>query len=174
MSKDALVKGQSMYHLAQFNLTRMLAPLDDPVMAEFVARLDEINAIADQSQGFIWRLQTEKGNATTIQAYEDDRVIVNMSVWRSLKDLANYVYASEHGQVMKRRQHWFEKFDGPKIAIWWIPREHIPTVEEGKQRLEHLRLHGETPYAFSFKKAFPAPNAVSEDTTGKILTESLD
>jgi Domain of unknown function (DUF3291) len=150
-----------MYSLAQVNIARMLAPLSDPLMAEFVARLDTVNAFADASPGFVWRLQTPEGNATDVRAYEDEMILVNMSVWASLEDLTRYVYASEsmHRDVMKQRRRWFQRFDGPYMALWWVPQGHISTVEEAKERLEHLRAQGETPHAFTFKKPFPAPDA---------------
>ena len=161
-----------MYSIAQINIGRTLAPLTDPLMSGFVAQLDTINALADRSPGFIWRLQTPEGDATTIRAYEDDRIIVNMSVWNSLEDLANYVYASDHRQVVKQRRQWFQRFDGPFMALWWLPQGHIPAIEEGKERLEYLRAHGETAYAFSFKKPFPAPDTQSEVPTD-ILADCL-
>jgi heme-degrading monooxygenase HmoA len=150
-----------MYSLAQVNIARALAPLDDPIMADFVARLDEVNALADTSPGFIWRLQTSEGNATAVKAYDDPLIIFNMSVWSSLNDFSSYVYANEslHREVMKQRRRWFQRFDGPYTALWWIPQGHIPTVEEAKERLEYLRMHGETDYAFSIKKQFPSPDA---------------
>ncbi len=153
-----------MYSLAQVNIARMLAPLSDPLMAGFVARLDTVNALADASPGFIWRLQSPEGNATGVRAYEDEMILVNMSMWASLEDLTRYVYASEsqHRDVMKQRRRWFQRFDGPYVALWWVPQGHIPTVEEAKERLEHLRTHGESPHAFTFKKPFPAPDASSE------------
>ncbi len=153
-----------MYHLAQVNVARMVAPLSDPIMAGFVAKLDEVNALADRSPGFIWRFQTPEGNATALRAYEDERIIFNMSVWASLEDLTHYVYAMEstHRHVMKQRRQWFERFDGPYMALWWVPEGHIPTVEEAKARLEHLATHGETAYAFTFKRPFPAPDVQHE------------
>lgn len=156
-----------MYSLAQVNIARMLAPLSDPLMAGFVARLDTVNALADASPGFIWRLQSPEGNATGVRAYEDEMILVNMSMWASLEDLTRYVYASEsqHSDVMKQRRRWFQRFDGPYVALWWVPQGHIPTVEEAKERLEHLRTHGELPHAFTFKKPFPAPDASSEQST---------
>jgi heme-degrading monooxygenase HmoA len=149
------------YHLAQINIARMLAPIDDPLMAEFVARLDTINALADRSPGFIWRLQTESGDATCVRAYDDERIIVNMSVWESLEALTAFVYASDHRPVMRRRRQWFERFDGHYMALWWVPEGEIPSVEEAKERLEHLRAHGPTPFAFTFARAFPAPGSDS-------------
>jgi hypothetical protein len=123
-----------LYHLAQVNIARMLAPLTDPIMAGFVARLDEINAIADTSPGFVWRLQTEDGNATSLRPFDDDLILVNMSVWASLSDLLVFVYKSQHRQVLQQRRDWFERFDGPYVALWWVQVGHLPTVEEAKER----------------------------------------
>jgi len=156
-----------LYSLAQVNIAHMIAPLTDPQMAGFVARLDEINALADASPGFLWRLQTSEGNATDVRAYEDERILFNLSVWASLEDLSHYVYASEsnHRDVLKQRRQWFQRFAGPYVALWWIPQGHIPTVEEAKERLEHLRTSGATPYAFSFKQPFPPPTTSSLSTS---------
>jgi hypothetical protein len=150
---------KEMYHLAQVNIARTLAPLGDPLMAGFVAQLDSINAIADASPGFIWRLQTAEGNATAVRAYEDEDIIFNMSVWESLEALTAYVYASQHRPVMQQRRRWFARFDGPYMALWWVPQGHIPSVEEGRERLEHVRAHGPTPVAFTFRTPFPAPDS---------------
>ncbi len=150
------------YHLAQVNIARMLVPLNDPLMAGFVAELDGINALADNSPGFLWRLQTPEGNATNLRPYEDDLILVNLSLWASLTALSNFVYKSRHRQVLQQRQKWFQRFDGPYLALWWVPSGHIPSVEEAQERLAYLRAHGETPYAFSFKKLFPAPEAVND------------
>jgi heme-degrading monooxygenase HmoA len=146
------------YHLAQVNIGRMRAPLDDPLMAKFVARLDEINAIADASPGFVWRLQSAEGNATSVRAFDDPHLLINMSVWESLDALSAYVYASAHRGVMRRRREWFARFDGPYMALWWVPAGHIPTVDEAKERLERLRAYGPSPAAFTFKAPFPTPD----------------
>ena len=145
------------FHLAQINIARMLAPIDDPLMAEFVAQLPAINALADSSPGFVWRLQTESGDATSVKIYDDDRIIVNISVWESVESLREYAYRSTHTGVLKYRTKWFENIKGPYMALWWIPAGHIPTPEEGKARLDYLREHGDTAYAFSFKNVFPKP-----------------
>src|SRR5260370_15000166 len=130
MYKAVLVeKGYTMYSLAQVNIARMLAPLSDPLMAEFVARLETVNAYADASPGFIWRLQTPGGNATDVRAYGDEMILVYMSVWASLEDLTRYVYASEsmHRDVMNQRRRWFQRFADPHVPLWWGPRGHIPS-----------------------------------------------
>ena len=147
------------HHLAQINVARMRAPLDDPGMAEFFANLPPINALAEQSPGFVWRLQSDSGDATSIKVYDDDMIIVNLTVWENSESFRAFVYKSDHYRFLRDRKRWFEKFDGPYYAMWWIPAGHIPTTDEAKERLEHLRTHGETEYAFSFKKVFPAPVA---------------
>jgi len=142
------------FHLAQVNIGRALGPLDGPLMAGFMARLDEINALADASPGFVWRFQTAEGNATAVRPYDDDWILFNMSVWVTLDDLRQYVYRSAHSQLISRRKDWFEKFERPFMALWWVPAGHIPTVAEAKARLALLQEHGETAEAFSFKKTF--------------------
>jgi hypothetical protein len=144
------------FHLADINIARMLAPLDDPIMADFVNNLDRINALADNSEGFVWRLQTEDGDATALRAFEDDRIIVNMSVWDSIESLHGYVYRSDHTAIFRRRRDWFSVMDQHVLALWWIPAGHIPTVDDAKIRLDHLDKNGPTPYAFTFKKRFTA------------------
>jgi hypothetical protein len=147
------------YYLAQANIARMRAPLDDPLLAGFVARLDDINALADGSPGFVWRLQTDAGDATALRPYDDDYILFNLSVWETPEQLREYVYRSDHAGVMRQRKKWFEKFDGMYMALWWVPAGHLTSVEEARQRLEHLRAHGESAYAFSFAKLFPPPDA---------------
>src|SRR5262245_21708717 len=120
------------YHIAQINIARMLAPIDDPLMAEFVAQLAPVNAIADSSPGFVWRLQTESGDATSLKVYEDDMIIVNLTVWESVEALREFVYEGPHHGVLRDRKRWFEKFDGPYTALWWVPAGHIPTTDEAK------------------------------------------
>ena len=135
------------YQLAQINIGRLIAPIDDPRIAEFVAQLDPINAIADRAPGFVWRLKSESGNATDIAYNEDPSIMVNMSVWESLDALREYAYKSDHMKVFRDRAKWFEKMDKPHYCLWWIPVGHVPTVAEGRERLEHYQKHGATPYS---------------------------
>jgi Domain of unknown function (DUF3291) len=145
------------YHLAQINIGRLVAPLDDPKIAEFVAQLEPINALADSAPGFVWRLQSESGNAMDI-AYNDDLfMIVNMSVWDSLEALRDFAYRSDHIKVLRDRAKWFEKADEPNYCLWWIPTGHAPTVADGRERLEHYQKHGATAYSFWFSQPFPQP-----------------
>ncbi len=151
--------GNQAFHLAQFNIARMRAPLEDPVMAGFVAQLDHINSVADRAEGFVWRMQTEEGDATAIRAFGDEPIIVNMSVWRSLDALYDYVYRSDHLGPLKNRMEWFERSTGPSLVLWWVAAGTRPTLVEAKAPLEHLAEHGATPAAFTFKQPFPPPDA---------------
>lgn len=152
------------FHLAQVNIGRFVAPLDDPRMEGFRSQLDPINALADRSPGFVWRLQTEAGNATAIRPMDDDeRLAINMSVWTSLEALRTYVYESAHVGPLRDRKRWFEPMEGPILALWWIPAGHIPTVADGMDRLAHLKVHGPTAHAFTFRAPFPAPDSESTD-----------
>ena len=119
--------------------------MDSPVMAEFAANLDRINALADRSPGFIWRLQTEEGNATAIRPFADENLLMNMSVWRDLQSLSEYVYRSAHAKIMRRRREWFERMSEGYLVLWWVPVGHRPGIEEAIARLERLRAHGPTP-----------------------------
>jgi hypothetical protein len=145
------------YHLAQINIGRLLAPIDDPKLAEFVAQLGPINALADSAPGFVWRLQSASGNATDVVYNDDPFVIVNMSVWESVEALRDYTYTTKHVEVFRDRARWFEKMDKPHYCLWWIPAGHIPTVAEGRERLEHYQAHGATSVSFWFSQRFPAP-----------------
>jgi hypothetical protein len=159
------------YHLAQFNTAIMRAPLSDPSMAEFVAQLDTVNAIADATPGFIWRLKDTGGNATNYRPYNNDRILINLSVWESIEALSGYVYRSQHGKVMRDRRQWFEKADQPNLVLWWISAGSLPTVAEGQQRLEVLQQQGTTAEAFSFSQPFPAP-VMNNVATERMIQES--
>ena len=120
-------------------------PLDGPELAGFVAQLEPVNALADRSPGFVWRLQTEDGDATAIRPYEDDRVMVNLSVWASFEALRSFVYATRHLEVMRHRRQWFSRMADPYLALWWLPAGTIPTVAEAKERLELLARQARPP-----------------------------
>jgi len=146
------------YHVAQVNIGRVRAPVDEPLMAGFTSRLDELNRLADSAPGFVWRLQTSEGNATYFRPYpEDDRILVNMSVWETIESLRHYVYKTVHAELLRQRHEWFEKFTGVYTALWWVPAGHRPGLDEAKKRLAYLEKHGPTEFAFTFKQTFP-PN----------------
>lgn len=147
-----------MHHLAQINLARMIAPLEDPVMADFAAQLDAVNAMADRSDGFVWRLQSDEGDATAVRVFDDPALLVNTSVWTSAEALLKYVYQSGHGPVLRDRARWFTRMTEAHMALWWIPEGAPPTVEEAVRRLQFLRAHGETPFAFTFRRRYEAPS----------------
>lgn len=148
----------SSFHLAQLNLAHLSAPIDSPQLADFVDNLDRINALAEGSPGFVWRLQTEEGDATSID-YFGPEVIANMSVWEDVDSLHNYVYHTAHIEVLRRKKEWFEKMRESHMVLWWIPAGHLPTLLEADARLRFLRKYGSTPDAFTFKQAYPAPGA---------------
>jgi hypothetical protein len=148
------------FHIAQINIGRARGAVDGPMLASFMALLDPVNELADRSPGFVWRLQTEDGNATALRPYDDDRMIVNMSVWESIDALWDFVYGGMHLEVMRRRREWFERFESTYLGLWWIPAGTEPSVEDAKLRLASLDEHGPTPYAFTFKQRF-APEPVA-------------
>jgi hypothetical protein len=126
-------------------------------MADFMALLDPINALADRSDGFVWRLQTEDGDATALRPFHDDRILINMSVWESFDALRSFVYVSRHLDVMRRRREWFERMGEAYLALWWIPAGHLPTIDDAKARLDALRERGPSAAAFTFRDPYPPP-----------------
>ena len=141
------------FDLAQLNIGRLRAPTDSPIVAEFMEALDPINALADASPGFVWRFQTDDGNATAERPFDDETVLVNFSTWESIDTLADYVYRTAHTEFLRRRR-WFERFDGAMVVLWWVPAGHRPPVAEAIERLADLEEHGPSPYAFTFRHRF--------------------
>ena len=142
------------YHFAQINIANSRGARDEKIMKGFIDRLDEINGIADSSPGFIWRLQTEEGDATAIQAFEDPLLLVNLSVWEDVDSLKSFVYKSLHVELIQDRDAWFKKMQESHQALWWIPKGHIPSVEEAKEKLGYLQANGPSEIAFTFSKSF--------------------
>ena len=152
------------YHLAQFNVAKGRYPIDHPGMVEFVAQLLHINSLADETPGFVWRLKDESGSNMYIHPFEEDHLLmVTFSVWETLEDVFNFTYKGQHAATMKNRKSWFEHIEERYVVLWWIPAGHIPTLEEAKDHLAHIRQHGPTPYAFDFKTRFPAPDSEVRD-----------
>ena len=147
------------FELAQVNVSRLRFPLDSPEFKDFVDALDPVNADADSANGFVWRLQSEGGDATDIQVFGDDWLIINMSVWRDTDALTAYMYQGRHREMLSRRREWFERVTEAMVALWWVPAGHRPTVAEAEARLLHLRANGPTPYAFTLRTSFPARGA---------------
>ena len=145
------------YHLAQSNVARMLGQLEDPVMAGFVERLEPLNELADESPGFVWRYQTDAGDATEVRVFEDEFILFNMSVWESVEALESYVYRSHHVQAVQKRTEWFQRGERAPLVLWWIEAGHIPTVEEAKERFELLWANGPSADAFTFRNRYPDP-----------------
>ncbi|MFE8015953.1 DUF3291 domain-containing protein [Streptomyces antibioticus] len=145
--------------LAQVNIARLKFPLDSPELKDFVDALGPVNADADAAAGFVWRLQSEGGDATDVPVFGDDWLIVNMSVWRDTDALTAYMYQGRHREMLARRREWFERVREAMTALWWVPAGHRPTVAEAEARLLHLRAHGPTPYAFTLRTSFPPGGA---------------
>lgn len=145
------------YHLAQSNVARMRGQLEDPVMEGFVARLESLNALADASPGFVWRYQTDAGDATEVRVFDDELILFNMSVWQSVEALEAYVYRSDHLGAVQKRAEWFERAGQTPLVLWWIEAGHIPSVEEAKARFDTLWERGPGPDAFTFRNRYPMP-----------------
>jgi hypothetical protein len=151
---------EQLYRLAQVNIALLREPLDSELLRDFVDELDPVNAAADAAPGFVWRLQTDEGDATAVRAFDDDRFIVNMSVWESIESLAGYVYRdAQHRAVLRKRNKWFHKIAEHHLVLWWVPAGHIPTVEEAEERLNFLRAQGPTPIAFTMRHRFSPPQS---------------
>ena len=153
------------YHLAQVNTAKMNADLDDPIMSGFVQRLDEINALADGSKGFVWRFQTEAGDATYLRPFDDKQILFNMSVWETLEDIKDYVYTSKHVELLKSKANWFKKLGEAHLALWWIQEGHMPSVEEALEKLRLIKAKGPSPDAFTFAEPYPRPNKMLQPTS---------
>jgi hypothetical protein len=156
------------FELAEFNIARLRAPIDSPWLRDFVDKLDEINALAEESPGFVWRMQSEEGNATSIRPYGDD-YLINLSVWRDLDSLFGYVYKTAHAEIMRRRKEWFERSHRTNTVLWWVSAGHRPSIQEAKEALELLRRDGPSEIAFTFTQPYPAPDDANGTTLGQRL-----
>ncbi len=145
------------FHIAQINIATMRYPIEHREMAPFVAQLESVNALADGAPGFVWRLQDESGDATSINAYADENILINMSVWESIEALFEFSYKSAHAEPLRARKQWFTPMNEAVVALWWVDAGHVPDVGEGVGRLEHLRQNGPSAHAFTFKNRFPTP-----------------
>ena len=150
----------SKYHLAQVNIAKRLAPMDDPIMQDFVNNLDRMNALADNHEGFIWRLKDEDKDLAA-EVFQDDTLIINMSVWENVETLFDYTYKSDHVEIFKRKKEWFSKMKMMHMAFWYIPEGYEPTFQDAKDRLDYIDKHGDTPYAFGFKKKFSKEDTIN-------------
>ncbi len=145
--------------LAQLNIALAKYSLDAPEIKEFVDNLELVNGIAENSDGFVWRLKDDSGDATNIKAFDDPNMIVNMSVWESVDSLKDFMFRTHHRDFMRRKGEWFHRLAEDTYVLWWIEDGHIPTLNEALERLEHLRNNGDTPYSFTFKTNFTAAEA---------------
>ena len=162
----------SNHELAQLNIGIIKGPMDSPVMADFAANLDRINALAEGSPGFIWRLKTDDGDATAIRPFEHENILVNMSVWRDVESLNKYVYGSAHVDMMRRRREWFERMQEFFVVLWWVRSGERPSVDDAIAKLELLRSKGPSPEAFTFRQTFGPPDEKSLMPTTSPATPS--
>ena len=158
------------YELAQLNIAVMKESLSSPGMADFVNNLDRINALAEQSAGFVWRLKTEEGDATAMRPL-GDKTLVNLSMWVDVESLNDYVYKSAHVEILRRRKEWFDRMQEAFFVLWWVPAGHRPTIEEAVSRLELLRKQGPTALAFNFRNPFQPLNAPGATAQGTFDSE---
>jgi hypothetical protein len=149
------------FQLAQVNIARLVAPIDAPQLTEFVANLEPVNRVADASPGFVWRLQTEAGDATSLRIFDDEWLIVNMSVWESLDALRDFVFRTAHADVLRRRLEWFDRPTEAHLALWWIEGGSIPTIPDAEERLLKIRSEGPSPDVFTLKDTYPSPERAS-------------
>jgi Domain of unknown function (DUF3291) len=148
----------SKFQIAEINIARMKGVnINDPVMKEFVDNLDEVNAIAENSKGFVWRLKDDSNNATNLNPYDDEQIIINVSVWESIEDLENYMYKTFHSEFLKRRKEWFHRFGKVATALWWTPAGNFPSLQDAVDQLDYLQKNGATDKVFDFKSKFPKP-----------------
>ncbi len=147
------------YQIAEINVARMKGVhINDPIMKEFVDNLDHVNGIAEKSEGFIWRLKDENNDATSFNPYNDEQIIINVSVWETIEALETFVYKTFHTDFLKRRKEWFNSYGKVATALWWIPQGEFPTVEEAVAKLDYLQKNGATPVVFNFRNKFPNPS----------------
>lgn len=143
----------SQFHLAQVNIAKRLAPMDDPIMLDFINKVESINEIADLAEGFVWRMKDEDKDLGA-QIFQDDTLLINISVWKNLESLFNYTYHSGHIDVFKRKKEWFSKIKMMHMAFWYVPKGYKPTFQDAKNRLNYIDKNGPSPYAFTFKGKF--------------------
>ncbi|HET9216473.1 MAG TPA: DUF3291 domain-containing protein [Terriglobia bacterium] len=154
------------FHLAQANIAWMHGALHEPVMSGLASRVDEINRLAEESPGFVWRLPGSEVRPEALHPFETDfpgfhrdRLFYNMSVWLSLEHLRSYTFFSAHAELLNERHQWVDSIVGASVALWWIPADHRPDIAESADRLRSVRRTGPTPYAFTMRKAFPPPRS---------------
>ena len=151
------------YHLAQLNIAKLQAPLDHPLLTEFVQNLDRINSLAENSPGFVWRYEstTSSGEDEAVKVFKDPMLIVNLSVWVSMDHLFEFTYRTDHAAIFRKRKQWFHSYKGRHMVCWYLKEGMIPSLQDAKDRLQYLEEHGATPYAFTFKESYTIQEALS-------------
>ena len=137
-------------HLAEFNVARIRYPLDDPRMAEFVDNVERVNKLAEQVEGFVWRLKDDSGHAMNMRVYDDPAILPNLTLWRDEQALERFVWQTVHGRFYRRRETWFERIETP-LVMWWVPAGERPDMAEGVKRRDHLIASGPSDDAFGWE-----------------------
>ncbi|MDB5013167.1 MAG: hypothetical protein JWQ25_1369 [Daejeonella sp.] len=146
------------FHIAEINIAKMKGlDINDPIMKEFVDNLGKVNDIAEASEGFVWRLKDDSYNATSFNPYNDEQIIINISVWETIETLEHYMYKTFHSDFLRRRKEWFQAHGKASTAMWWIPAGQIPTLEEAIEKLDYLQIHGVSEKVFDLRNKFPKP-----------------
>jgi len=146
-----------MYHIAAYNIARSKFPMNDPRMDGFNDALDQVNAEAESSKGFVWRLQDDSGNATNINIYDDPHMLVNLSLWESVEDLKAYIYNGDHLAIFQRKKEWFQTMKEAHMVLWWVKQGNLPRAEEAKKKLEYFIQNGPSQEAFGFRNIHSKP-----------------
>ena len=147
----------SRWRIAQVNVGKLVAPLDDPRIDDFRNALERINLLGEAQPGFVWRAKGAGFDATDCRVFDDPDILINATVWESIEHLAAFAYRTDHREFVRRRHDWFAPATEAFQAIWWVPVGHIPTLDECVERLTHIRAYGPTAYAFDFRTRFDAP-----------------
>lgn len=147
------------YHLAEINIARMKGvTIDDPIMKEFVDNIENVNILAESSAGFVWRLKDDNNNATAMNPYDDEQVIINISVWETKATFENFVFKTFHSEFLRKRKEWFVQFGKAHTAMWWVEAGNVPTMQDAVDRLDYLQKNGSSNFAFDFKNFVAEPN----------------
>jgi len=147
------------YQIAEINVARMRGVnINDPIMKEFVDNLDKVNALAESSKGFIWRLKDESNNATNLNPFNDEQVIINISVWQSIETLENFIYKTFHTEFLKRRKEWFQSYGKAYTAMWWTPKGQYPAIQEAIEKLDYYQKNGPSELVFDFRNKYLPPH----------------
>jgi len=156
------------YHLVELNIARARYESDDPRLKDFVDLIGPVNEMAERMPGYVWRLTDDGGVGTMdITAFDDPRLLVNLSVWEDVDSLLTFINKTVHARVMNRRKEWFDAMESHHMVLWWVKAGHIPDLAEARAKLDWLDAQGPGPEAFTFGQLFaPDGSPIAFDLTG--------